>query len=148
MAPLEGTASADVDRPIDAVWAVVQDVAAWPQWQRSLGALRALEHDRDGRLSVCEMTLDAGVAQLTMRLSCAYEPPARLSFRRQSGDLASLEGAWLLADAGDGRTRATYELAVDPGGILRFLLNEARTRRLREILVDVRPGELKARAEG
>ncbi len=42
----------------------------------------------------------------------------------------------------------TYQLDVNPGGVLNFLLNEERIGKLRELLVDSRPPELKARAEG
>jgi ribosome-associated toxin RatA of RatAB toxin-antitoxin module len=147
MAEVAGTASANIDAPIDAVWAIVQDVERWPQWQGTLGSLRALEHDGE-RVSVCQIQLDAKVKQITMKLRCEYQAPTRMSFQRQSGDLESLAGSWQLEDLGDGRTRATYELVVNPGRVLKFLLNEATTKRLRETLVDVRPGELKARAEG
>lgn len=148
MARVSGSASADIDAPIDAVWAIVQDVERWPQWQGTLGALRALEHDGEGRATVCEMQMDAGITQIKMKLGCGYEPPTRMSFQRLSGDLSSLAGSWQLEGLGDGRTRATYELEVSPGGVLNFLLNEATKTRLRKSLVDVRPAELKGRAEG
>jgi ribosome-associated toxin RatA of RatAB toxin-antitoxin module len=147
MAQVSGSASADIDAPIDAVWAIVQDVERWPEWQGTLGALRALDHDSEQRATVCHMELDAKVTQIKMKLRCEYEPPARMSFQRESGDLSSLAGSWQLKDLGDGRTRATYELVVNPGGVLNFLLNDATTKRLRETLVDVRPRELKVRAE-
>jgi len=148
MAKVSGSASADVAAPIDAVWAIVQDVERWPAWQDTLGELRALEHDGEGRASVCQMQLDAKITQIKMKLRCDYQPPRRMSFQRESGDLSSLAGSWQLEDLGDGRTRATYDLVVNPGGVLNFLLNDATTKRLRETLVDVRPGELKTRAEG
>jgi len=148
MARVSGSASADVDAPIEAVWAIVQNVDRWPEWQGTLGALRALEHDPEGRATACEMQLDAKVTQIKMKLRCEYQPLTRMSFQRESGDLASLVGSWQLEDLGDGRTRAIYELEVNPGGVLNFLLNDATTKRLRESLVDVRPAELKTRAEG
>ena len=59
-----------------------------------------------------------------------------MSFERVSGDLSALSGSWTLADLGDGRTGATYQLDVNPGGVLNFLLNEERIGKLRELLVD------------
>ena len=147
MGKVSGTARADIDKPLDDVWAIVQDVDRWPEWQGTLGALRSLEHDADGRTTLCEMKLDAKVTTIRMKLRCGYAPPARMSFERESGDLSALDGSWRLEDLGDGRTRATYELEVNPGGVLNLLLNDATTARLRATLVDVRPGELKARAE-
>ncbi len=147
VAKLSDSASADVEAPIDAVWAIVQDVAAWPAWQAGLGALNVLERDADGRATLCAIELDAKVTKIKLRLACSYAPPQTMSFERVSGDLSALAGAWRLENLGAGRTRATYRLDVDPGRVLGFLLNEQRVARLRAALVDVRPGELKERAE-
>ena len=148
VAKLSDSASADVEAPIGVVWEVVQDVAAWPSWQAGLGALDVLERDAGGRATLCSIELDAKVTKIKLRLACVYAPPQTMSFERVAGDLSALAGAWRLEDLGGGRTRATYRLDVDPGRVLGFLLNAERVARLRETLVDVRPGELKARAEG
>ncbi len=148
MAKLSDSASTDIDAPIDAVWPIVQDVASWPEWQATLGSLEILETDGDRRASLCAVAFDAKVTQIKMKLACSYAPPTRMTFERTSGDLADLSGSWTLEDLGDGRTKVTYQLDVNPGGVLNFLLNAERIGRLRETLVDVRPGELKARAEG
>lgn len=148
MAKLSDSASTDIDAPIDAVWAIVQDVASWPEWQGTLGSLDILEQDGDGRASLCAVAFDAKIAQIKMKIECGYAVPTSMTFERTSGDLSALSGSWTLADLGEGRTKATYQLDVNPGGVLNFLLNEERLGKLREILVDVRPGELKTRAEG
>ena len=147
MAKLSDSASTEIEAPVDAVWSIVADVASWPEWQGTLGALDILERDREGRASLCAVEFDAKVTKIKMKLDCSYSAPAQMSFERVSGDLSSLAGSWRLADLGDGRTRATYALDVNPGGVLNFFLNEDRIGKLRETLVDVRPGELKARAE-
>jgi uncharacterized membrane protein len=147
MAKLSGSASTDIEAPIDAVWAVVEDVAGWPGWQATLGSLDILERDGGDRTSLCAVEFDAKVTKIKMKLACSYSPPTQMSFERVSGDLASLAGSWRLEDLGGGRTKATYQLDVNPGRVLNFLLNEERLGKLREALVDVRPGELRARAE-
>ncbi len=148
MAKLSDSASIYVDAPIDAVWAIVQDVAGWPAWQRTLGSLEILEIDGDGRASLCAVEFEAKVTRIRIKLSCRYSAPARMSFERVSGDLSGLSGSWRLEDLGGERTKATYQLDVNPGRVLNLLLNTERTGKLRETLVDVRPAELKARAEG
>jgi carbon monoxide dehydrogenase subunit G len=147
MAKLSDSASTDIDAPIDAVWPIVQDVASWPEWQGTLGSLDILETDGDGRATLCAVEFDAKVTKIKMKLACSYAPPTRMTFERTSGDLANLSGSWSLEDLGGGRTKATYQLDVNPGGVLNFFLNDERVGKLRETLVDVRPGELKARAE-
>ena len=147
MAKLSDSASSEIDAPLDAVWAVVQDVAAWPEWQATLGALDILETDAQGRVTLCAVEFDAKVTKIKMQLECSYAAPTRMSFQRVSGDLSALSGSWTLEDLGGGRTGATYQLDVNPGGVLNFLLNAERIGKLRESLVDARPPELTARAE-
>lgn len=147
MANISGSASSDIEAPVDAVWTVVQDVAQWAQWQSTLGEVTPTGQDGAGRVSECKVAIDAKVTKISMTLECVYAPPSELTFERASGDLSSLEGSWRLEDLGEDRTRATYELDVDPGGVLGFLLNDERRQKLRAQLVDARPEELKARVE-
>ncbi len=147
MAKLSDSASTEIAAPIDAVWAIVADVATWPEWQATLGAVDILDTGADGRATHCAVEFDAKVTKIKMKLACSYSPPSRMSFERVSGDLSALAGSWTLSDLGGGRTSATYQLDVNPGGVLSFLLNEERIGKLRENLVDARPPELKARAE-
>jgi len=147
MAKLSDSASTDIDAPINSVWPIVEDVASWPEWQATLGSLDILETDGDGRATLCAVEFDAKVTKIKMKLACSYSPPTRMTFERTSGDLSNLSGSWTLEDLGDRRTKATYQLDVNPGGVLNFFLNDERIAKLRETLVDVRPGELKARVE-
>jgi carbon monoxide dehydrogenase subunit G len=147
MAKLSGSASTDIDAPIDAVWTIASDVAGWPAWQDTFGSIDILEQDADGRATLCTIEIDATMMKIKMRLACSYTPPAQVSFQRVSGDLSGLSGSWQLEDLGEGRTRANYQLDVNPGGVLNFFLNDERVGKLRETLVDARPAELKARAE-
>jgi ribosome-associated toxin RatA of RatAB toxin-antitoxin module len=147
MAKLSDSASTDIDAPIGAVWAIVEDVATWPDWQATLGSVDILERNAAGQVALCAVDFDAKLTRIKMKLSCSYDAPVRQAFQRESGDLSALSGSWTLDDLGDDRTRATYQLDVNPGGVLNFFLNEERLGKLREVLVDVRPVELKARAE-
>jgi ribosome-associated toxin RatA of RatAB toxin-antitoxin module len=147
MAKLSESASTDIDAPIDAVWAIVADVARWPEWQDTLGSLDILEQDAEGHATLCAIEIDAGMMKIKMKLACSYTAPTRVTFERVSGDLSGLSGSWQLEDLSDGRMQATYQLDVNPGGVLNFFLNDERVAKLRETLVDTRPAELKARAE-
>lgn len=147
MANISGSASTEIDAPIASVWAIVQDVGQWVQWQDTLGEVTPGERDGEGRVKTCGVKIDAKLTQISMQLACSYAPPTRMTFERTSGDLSALEGSWQLDELGGGRTRATYVLDADPGGVIGFLLNAERTEKLRALLVDSRPGELKARAE-
>ncbi len=148
MANISGTASSEIDAPIAAVWTVVEDVGHWAQWQAALGEVTPGGRDAEGRVARCEVQIDAKITQISLTLACSYAAPAQMTFTRTAGDLSSLAGSWRLEDLGAGRTRATYELEVDPGRVIGFLLNAERKEKLRALLVDARPGELKARVQG
>jgi ribosome-associated toxin RatA of RatAB toxin-antitoxin module len=144
---LSGTASAEIDAPLDRVWAIVADIESWPRWQETLSAVDVEERDGEGRPSLCEVVFDAGVQTIRTLQRLRYEPPLSVAFSQESGSLKSLHGSWRLEDLGDDRTRATYELDVEPGGFLSMLVRGAVEERLREVLVTRLPGELKVPAE-
>ena len=148
MGNLGGTASEEIEAPIAEVWAVVEDVLSSPDWQGGLLSMRALESDAEGRPTLVESVSDAKVRQITTRVRFAYDGPTRLTWRQEKGDLKSLVGSWTLEDLGSGRTRATYDLEGDPGRMLGMLIRGPVEGKIRNILVDARPGELKRRVEG
>ncbi len=115
MAHMGGTASAEIDAPIEEVWAVVEDVLTAPDWQGGLVSVSALEYDNDGRPTLVESVSDIKVRQVKTQVRFRYEPPTRLSWTQEKGDLKSVEGSWTLEDLGGDRTRATYTLDGDPG---------------------------------
>jgi carbon monoxide dehydrogenase subunit G len=143
-----GTAGAEIDAPIDEVWALVEDVLIAPEWQGGLVELTALERDDEGRPTLVESVSDIKIRQVKTQVRFSYEPPTRLSWSQEKGDLKSVDGSWLLEDLGDGRTRATYSLDGDPGRMLGMLIRGPVEAAARAMLVNARPGELKARIEG
>jgi carbon monoxide dehydrogenase subunit G len=148
MAAMSGSASGEIDAPIDVVWAIVQDVETAPVWQRGIDSMHALERDGDGRATRAETVTDAKIKVFTSRLRFDYEPPRRVSWVQDSGDLKSMAGSWQLEDLGGGRTRVAYTLQADPGALLARFLKGALEEKMRAVLIDGRPAELKARAEG
>jgi carbon monoxide dehydrogenase subunit G len=148
MAHLGGSASADIDAPLEQVWQIVQDVATAPEWQGGLDRLTALEHDGEDRPTLVETENDIKVRTIKTHVRFRYEGPTRLSWTQEKGDMKSVEGAWQLEDLGDGRTRATYTLDADPGRVLGLVIRGPVEAATRAIFVNGRPGELKRRAEG
>jgi carbon monoxide dehydrogenase subunit G len=147
MSAMSGSASTEIDAPIEAVWPIVQDVESVPAWQRGIDSMKVLERDGDGRAARCETVTDAKIKVFSSLLAFEYEPPVRMSWLQERGDLKSMAGSWQLEDLGAARTRATYTLRVDPGALLTRFLKGALEQRMRAILIEGRPAELKARAE-
>jgi carbon monoxide dehydrogenase subunit G len=148
MSAMSGSASTEIDAPIAAVWAIVQDVESAPAWQRGIDSMNVIERDGEARARRCETVTDAKIKVFTSRLAFEYEPQVRVSWIQEHGDLKSLAGSWQLEDLGDDRTRAAYTLQADPGALLTRFLKGALEQRMRAILIEGRPAELKARAEG
>ena len=148
MAHMGGSASAEIDAPLDEVWAVVEDVLSAPDWQGGLVSIKALETDDEGRPTLVESENDIKVRTVKTEVRFAYDGPTTLSWKQEKGDLKSVEGSWQLEDLGDGRTRATYELDGDPGRMLGMLIRGPVEGAIRGVLVNGRPGELKQRVEG
>jgi uncharacterized protein YndB with AHSA1/START domain len=141
MTLLSGTSSADIDAPIDRCWAVVEDVAASPNWQNGLERVDVVERDDAGRPVVCDIVNDAKFTKVRVRVRVSYDPPHRLTFTRmQSDDVDEMEASWELEALGPDRTRATYSLAVDPGRV--GMLARPLERALRPIVVGRRAEEL------
>lgn len=147
MARIAGSASEEIEAPLEAVWEVVADVASAPEWQDGMNAMHVIDRDEEGRATLVETENDAKVKTVKAKIRFSYAPPTRLSWKQEKGDLKSLDGSWVLEDLGGERTRATYELDGDPGRTLGMLIRGPVEGKIRDMLVNGRPGELKRRVE-
>ncbi len=145
MTGLGGTTSGEIEAPIEAVWAAIDDVAALAEWQDGIVSCTPVERDAAGNVIRAELVADAKVRELRVVARFERSAPTRLSWAVESGDVKKLDGSWTLEDLGGGRTRVTYEIEVDPGRMLRMMVRGALEDKIRERLVDRRPGELAAR---
>ena len=69
MAHMGGSASAEIDAPLEEVWAVVADVLTAPEWQGGLDTMTALEHDDQGRATLVATEND--IRSAASRRRCA-----------------------------------------------------------------------------
>jgi carbon monoxide dehydrogenase subunit G len=148
VANLGGSASVEIDAPIEEVWEVVEDVLTAPDWQGGLDKITAIEHDEAGRPTLVETENDIKVRRIKAHVRFSYEAPVRLSWTQEEGDMKSVEGAWDLEDLDAGRTRATYTLDADPGRVLGLIIRGPVEAATRALFVNGRPGELKRRVTG
>lgn len=145
---MSGTASGEIEAPLDRVWSVIEDTASAPEWQGGMDSMEVIERDAEGRPELVETRTDAKVRTVASKVRFTYEAPNRLTWEQVKGDLKSVVGSWELEDLGGGRTRATYALEGDPGRMLGMLVRGPVEDQIRKLIVDARPGELKARVEG
>ena len=147
MPRLEGTASVEIDAPIERVFEVAADIERAPEWQGAMKTATVHERDADGRPLLVETVADAKIAQVKVLLRFSYDPPRGLSWERVKGDIKALRGSWDLEDLG-GRTRATYALDGDPGFVLSQALRGPVLDQVRRALIGRPPVGLKRFVEG
>jgi uncharacterized membrane protein len=147
MGTIGGSASAEIEAPIDAVFEVAADVEGSPRWQTEIKLAECLERGGGGEQLLVHMETDARVRRIGSDIRFSYEAPRRISWRQEEGELKSVEGSWELEDLGGGRTRATYSLEVDLGRMLGMVVRGPIVGVLRGQMIDGMPGKLKGFVE-
>lgn len=122
----------------EACLAALLDFASYPEWQ---SAVQDVVVRDDGAV---EFSVDAKVRTIRYVLRYHPEPPSRLWWDYVEGDAKDVSGEYLLDDLGDGTTRATYRLDIDPG---RFVPGPVR-KLLVEGVMRTSVRDLKRRVEG
>jgi len=148
MSTIDGSASIEIEAPIEAVYTAAADVEASPRWQPEIKVAECIERDDDGNQVLVHMETDAKVRRLGSEMRFTYEAPGRIAWSQEDGDLKAVEGSWELEDLGDGRTRVTYWLEVDLGRKLGLLIRGPVVGVLRGQLVNTMPEKLKRFVEG
>ena len=148
MGLITGDQSVEIDAPIQECFDIAADIEGAPEWQGSLKDVDVLERDADGRPLVVETVSDAKVKTVKSRLRFSYDEPNGLRWVQEKGDTKSVEGWWDFEDLGDGRTRATYGLEVDPGRMLGMLMRGPVEGQVRSFLLGGAAQGLKQHAEG
>ncbi len=147
MGTLSGSSTAEIDAPLQTVWALVEDVEKAPDWQGGLKALDALDRDPQGHAVRCETETDAKVRTIRSIVRFEYQGPTTLRWTQEKGELKSVDGVWELEDLGDDRTRATYRIEVDLGRVLGLVIRGPLVDLLRGQLAGARANELKRAIE-
>ena len=148
MGNITGSSTAEINAPLEQVWALVEDVEKAPEWSGGLKSLHAIERDGNGRATLCETTSDGKVRAIKSTVRFRYEAPTRLTWTQEKGELKSVDGSWTLEDLDNNRTRAIYDLEVDLGRMLGMIIRGPLVDVIRGMLVNARAGELKRAIEG
>jgi uncharacterized membrane protein len=140
---IDGSASIEIDAPIDEVYAVAADVEGSPRWQPEIKKAQVTERGPGGEQTFVMTEVDGKVRTLKSDLRFSYAGPTGLSWNQEKGDLKAVRGSWEFEDLGDGRTQATYNLHVDFGRTLGLVIRGPLVDLLRGQLCDSMPGKLK-----
>ena len=145
---IEGTASADIEAPMETVYAVAADLEQLPRWQSEIKLVRVLERDAAGNQVLVHTETETKVKTLQAQLRFRYDEPSGMRWTQERGDVKSLDGSWSFEELDDGRTRAVYSLRVDLGRMLGMVVRGPVVDALRRHLIDSMPAKLKAEVEG
>jgi uncharacterized membrane protein len=144
---ITGDRTVEIDAPIQRCFDIAADIEKAPEWQGSLKDVDVIERDGNRRAALAETESDAKVKTVRSVLRFTYDEPTGIRWDQEEGDTKSLRGWWTLEDLGDGRTRATYGLDVDPGRMLGILLRGPAEGAVRDFLLGGAAEGLKQRAE-
>lgn len=144
---VDGSATIEIDAPIERCFEVAADVERSPRWQPEIKSAIVTERGPGGEQTYVETKVDGKVRTLTSDLRFTYDGPTGMSWNQEKGDLKKVSGSWEFVDLGDGRTQATYNLHVDFGRTLGLVIRGPLVDILRGQLCDSMPGKLKAFVE-
>ncbi len=113
-----GSAREEIGAPVAEVWEAMLDYDRLPEWQRAVRLAEVVERDKQGRGVEVAYEIDVKVGVVHYTLRHAYEEPRRISSSYVEGDFRDCRGQWTFEDLGGVRTRACFELEIDPGRIM------------------------------
>ena len=80
---IEGSASIEVDAPIERVYAFAADVENSPRWQPEIKKAEVIERDADGNQVLVHTETDAKVRTLQSDLYFSYDEPNGLRWTQE-----------------------------------------------------------------
>ena len=109
------TSTITIDAPIDAVRAILFDLAAYPTWSTAIKSAEVKATDDQGRATSVKVAIDAGMMKDRVLLNYDWSAaPDRLEFSLEDADLlTAMNGAYITKSIDADTTSVTYELGVE-----------------------------------
>jgi len=109
------TSTITIDAPIDAVRAILFDLAAYPTWSTAIKSAEVKATDDQGRATSVKVSIDAGMMKDRVLLNYDWSAaPDRLEFSLDEADLlTAMNGAYITKSIDADTTSVTYELGVE-----------------------------------
>lgn len=135
----EGSHETTLPATPEEAFAVMTDYESLPEWQGPLESCRVLSRYEDGLAREVRYEVDAKLRRVSYTLRHVYDRPSEIGSDYVEGDFECLAGRWTFRPAAAGRTRARFDLRIDPGlpipGRIQRMLND---RVLRSSVEDLR----------
>jgi ribosome-associated toxin RatA of RatAB toxin-antitoxin module len=138
------TASINIEAAPSAVMDVIADFGSYPAWAKGVTTADVVSEFPDGRAEKVFFKLDVSPIKDEYTLAYDWSGTDQVTWTLDEGKmLRALDGAYVLADGGDGTTDVTYRLALDVSIPLIGMLK----RKGEKILIDTALKGLKKRVE-
>jgi uncharacterized membrane protein len=131
--------AADPDTILD----VIADFPSYPDWQSDIKAVEVLDTDEHGWATRVRFTVDAKLFTTTLVLAYTYEDTAMRWHLVEGDQIRRNDGAYELEDLGDGTTRVTYSLEIEPAVPVPGMMRRKAAKRI----VDSALSAMKQRVE-
>jgi ribosome-associated toxin RatA of RatAB toxin-antitoxin module len=134
-----------IDASADEIMDVIADFEAYPSWATGMKTADVVSTTADGRAEQVHFVLDATPIRDEYDLGYVWDGDRSVSWSlvEPGSMLKSMDGAYTLESAGDGRTRVTYQLAVDVSIPLLGMLK----RKAEKVIIDTALKGLKKQVE-
>jgi ribosome-associated toxin RatA of RatAB toxin-antitoxin module len=134
-----------IDASADEIMDVIADFEAYPSWATGMKTADVVSTTADGRAEQVHFVLDATPIRDEYDLGYVWDGDRSVSWSlvEPGSMLRSMDGAYTLESAGDGRTRVTYQLAVDVSIPLLGMLK----RKAEKVIIDTALKGLKKQVE-
>jgi ribosome-associated toxin RatA of RatAB toxin-antitoxin module len=139
--------SINIDATPADVMGVIADFAAYPEWTGAVKEVEIRKKSSDGwHAKEVWFNLDAGAIKDQYTLDYTWKGDQEVRWTLVSAEqiVKAMDGAYLLADNGDGSTTVTYQLAVD----VKIPMLGMIKRKAEKVIIDTALKELKKRVEG
>ena len=116
----------------------ITDYETFPDWQDAVQSVEVISRYDDGLGREVGFVVDAKVKKISYRLEYSYDAPLRIEWDYLGGDVKDIDGEMTFEDQGDGRTLATYSVALDagvwmPGPIRKVLSDQVMKRSVEDL---------------
>ncbi|MCD9153277.1 SRPBCC family protein [Aeromicrobium duanguangcaii] len=135
-----------IEAPPAAVMSVISAFDAYPDWATGMREVTVLERDRQGRPQDVRFVVDSAPIRDTFTLRYEWRDERLVTWSLVPQDetmLSAMDGSYTLDAVAGGRTRVTYQLAVE----LRLPLLGMLRRKAEKVIVDTALKGLKRRVE-
>lgn len=119
-----------VTADIDTIMDVIADFDSYPDWQPDFKSVEVLSTDADGWATEVRFVLDAMIMTTTYTLAYSYTENSMSWYLVEGAQVRTVDGNYTLDDLGDGQTRVTYTLEVDPTINVPGILKRKATKKI------------------